>query len=205
MQPFDRLEAIAAPLMRENVDTDMIVRVERLVALRRGEFGPYVFESLRYGPDGKEDPDFILNRSGYRQARILVTGANFGCGSSRESAVWSLADFGLRCVIAPSFGEIFQTNCIQNGLLPATVSREEAARIAEAIEPGVLDPRLTVDLEACVVSLSTGESIPFEIDSRSREMLLKGQDAISMTLQDGGDIQAYQVRDRTARRWIYEF
>lgn len=205
MQPFNRLDAIAAPLMRDNVDTDMIVRVERLVALRRGEFGPYIFESLRYGPDGEEDPDFILNRSGYRQARILVAGTNFGCGSSRESAVWSLADFGFRCVIAPSFGEIFQTNCIQNGLLPVTLCRAEVERIAEAVEPGVPDARLTVDLEACVISLPNGEGIRFEIDTRSREMLLKGQDAISMTLQDIADIEAYQLRDRTARRWIYEF
>lgn len=204
MQPFRRLRAVAAPLMRDNVDTDMIVRVERLVALRRGEFGPYAFESLRYEQDGKEVADFILNREPYRKAQILVAGGNFGCGSSRESAVWSLADFGIRCVIAPSYGEIFHNNCIQNGLLPITLPRIEVERIADVVMPGATDPALEVDLEACTIGLPDGHEIAFEVDPRAREMLLEGQDSIALTLRDAGLIDRFQASDKTARPWIYD-
>ncbi|CEJ11123.1 3-isopropylmalate dehydratase small subunit [bacterium YEK0313] len=205
MQPFTRLEAIAAPLPRANVDTDMIVRVERLVALRRGAFGPYAFESLRYHADGTENDAFILNQAGYRAAQILVAGPNFGCGSSRESAVWSLWDFGIRCIIAPSFGEIFENNCIQNGLLPITLPHEIVADLAAAIAPGSNTPHLAVDLGARTVTRAGAAPISFAIDDRSRAALLNGWDAIALTQRDEAEIAAFQARDRASRPWIYRF
>lgn len=203
MQPFTRLDAIAAPLTRANVDTDMIVRVERLVALRRGAFGPYAFESLRYHADGAENEAFILNQAGYRAAQILVAGPNFGCGSSRESAVWSLWDFGIRCVIAPSFGEIFENNCIQNGLLPITLPHAVVEELAAAVAPGSNTPRLTVDLGDRTVTRPGAAPISFGIDDRARAALLNGWDAIELTLRDEADIVAFQARDQASRPWIY--
>src|SRR5919205_1213678 len=124
MQPFTKVGGPAAPLLRANVDTDLIIRIERLVGTRREELGPFAFEALRRRADGSEDPDFVLNRPEYRGAPILLAGPNFGCGSSREGAVWALMGAGIRCVIAPSFGDIFFSNCFQNGLLPVVLPEE---------------------------------------------------------------------------------
>jgi 3-isopropylmalate/(R)-2-methylmalate dehydratase small subunit len=121
MEKFTKLSAIAAPIMRQNIDTDMVIRVERLRDLPPDKLGPYAFESWRYKPDGKEAPEFVLNRPPFRDARIILAADNFGCGSSRDAAVWSLFSFGIRCVIAPSFGPIFYNNCFQNGLLPVAL------------------------------------------------------------------------------------
>jgi len=134
MQKFNKLSAIAAPIMRQNIDTDMVIRVERLRDLPPDKLGPYAFESWRYKPDGSEAPEFVLNRPPYREAKIILAADNFGCGSSREAAVWSLFGFGIRCVIAPSFGPIFYNNCFQNGLLPVAVPLEVIEEMVAEVE-----------------------------------------------------------------------
>src|SRR5262245_19092793 len=129
MEKFTKLTGSAAPLMRQNVDTDVVIPILRLIGRKRGELGQYCFEPWRYRPDGSENPDFVLNRPRYRGANILVAGENFGCGSSREAAVWSLMDCGFRCVIAPSFGDIFHANAFQNGMLPIRLPKSEVDRL----------------------------------------------------------------------------
>src|SRR5579863_8871350 len=146
MEKFTRLTAVAAPLLKRNIDTDVIIRIEKLISLDRAELGPHAFAPLRYRADGSENPDFVLNRPPYRGAQILIAGENFGCGSSREGAVWALWGMGLRCVIAPSFGDIFFNNCFQNGLLPITLDAAMVERLAELVEASQGQP-LTVDLE----------------------------------------------------------
>lgn len=203
MRKFTRLTATAAPLMQDNIDTDTIVRVERLVALRAGQFGPYLFEGMRYRDGGEENPEFILNLPGYRGAEILVAGANFGCGSSRESAVWSLADFGIRCIVAPSFGEIFRNNCVQNGLLPIQLPAAEVQLIADQIAPGSNRNDLTVDLETGMIAGPDGTVTVFSIDPLSRRILMSGKDAIALTMNMIGDVDAFQASDRKRRPWVY--
>ncbi len=204
MTPFTRLTAIAAPLMRQNVDTDVIIRIERLVALRPGELGPWAFESWRYRPDGSEDPAFLLNREPYRHAKILLAGTNFGCGSSREGAVWALAGMGYRCVIAPGFGDIFFNNCFQNGVLPVVLPADAVQSIAGQVAADPAGRLITVDLEACVVIAPDGVRHPFTVDDLRRDGLLRGLDDIGLTLQRAGEIDAFQARDRLARPWVYE-
>ncbi|MFC7538308.1 3-isopropylmalate dehydratase small subunit [Siccirubricoccus deserti] len=147
MQPFRTVTGIAAPLLRANIDTDMIIPVQRLVGASRDGLGPYGFERFRYLADGSDNPEFPLNRKAFRTAPILLAGENFGCGSSREGAVWTLMGMGLRCVIAPSFGDIFHNNCFQNGLLPVRLPEALIRRIAEAVEASPGNARVTVDLE----------------------------------------------------------
>lgn len=204
MTPFTRLTAIAAPLMRQNVDTDVIIRIERLVSLRPGELGPWAFESWRYRPDGSEDPAFLLNREPYRHAKILLAGTNFGCGSSREGAVWALASMGYRCVIAPGFGDIFFNNCFQNGVLPVVLPADAVQSIAEQVAVDPAGRLITVDLEACVVVAPDGGRHPFTVDDLRRDGLLQGLDDIGLTLRRAGEIDAFQARDRRARPWVYE-
>ena len=202
MQPFRILRGVAAPLMRQNVDTDVIIRVERLISLERDALGPWAFESWRYTPDGAERPDFLLNQEPYRTAPILLAADNFGCGSSREGAVWALAGQGIRCVVAPSFGDIFYGNCFQNGVLPVALPREEVDRMAEearADPPGIW----TVDLEAKAITTPAGRRIAFAIDPQRREMLLEGLDQIGLTRRREDEIDAFQARDRRERPWIY--
>ncbi|MDX3906393.1 MAG: 3-isopropylmalate dehydratase small subunit [Pigmentiphaga sp.] len=203
MTPFTRLQSNAAPLMRDNIDTDLIIRVEPLFSgVPRQELGRYCFESLRYRADGSEDPDFVLNQAPYRDARILLAGANFGCGSSREGAVWALMAMGVRCVIAPGFGDIFYGNCFQNGLLPVRLPRAEVERLAAQVRNDPAQP-LTVDLEQCMVAGPDGRPLAFEIAALRREALLEGLDAIAQTLRRSELIDAFQARDATRRPWIY--
>jgi len=200
VEKFTVHEGVAAPLHRRDVNTDVIIRIERLVAEPRHRLGGYLFESLRFHPDGEENQDFILNQDGHRQASVLIAGANFGCGSSREGAVWALAEFGIRSVIAPSFGEIFYNNCFQNGLLPIVLDQDEVLALAEeAVEPAVF----TVDLVHRRIVTPTGREIPFEIEPARREALLEGLDAIDMTLKRRAAIDAYCERDRSDRPWIH--
>src|SRR6516162_11074946 len=147
-RPFTSLSAIAAPIMRSNIDTDVIIRIERLVGTSiRGTLGKWAFGSLRYLPDGSEDPEFILNREPYRQAEILVTGPNFGCGSSREGAVWSLQEMGIRAIVGSSFGDIFFANCFQNGILPIVIDKAIVDGLAAEVEQSQGAARVSVDLE----------------------------------------------------------
>jgi len=203
-QPFNRLTAIAAPIMRGNIDTDVIIRIERLVGNTvRGTLGQWAFGSLRYRPDGTENPEFILNREPYRQAEILVTGPNFGCGSSREGAVWSLQELGIRAIIGSGFGDIFFANCFQNGILPVVIDKEIVDQLAADIEATQGAGRVSIDLEMQTIVTPSGERHTFEIDPRRREGLLQGLDEVAMTLQRDNEIRAFQAADRSARPWIY--
>src|SRR5271168_3307897 len=203
-KPFTKLSAIAAPIMRGNIDTDVIIRIERLVGNSiRGTLGKWAFGALRYLPDGSENPEFILNRELYRQAEILVTGPNFGCGSSREGAVWSLQEMGIRAIIGSSFGDIFFSNCFQNGILPIVVDKEIVDALAAEVEHSQGAGRISVDLEEQAITSPSGNRHRFEIDPRRRAGLLKGLDEIASTLQRDAEIRAFQATDRTERPWIH--
>jgi len=203
MERFTVLEAVAAPLLRQNVDTDIIIRVERLRDLERDALGPYAFESWRYLPDGTEDPGFVLNRPPYREARIILAADNFACGSSREAAVWALWGFGIRAVIAPSFGPIFFNNCFQNGLLPVVLPLEAVMQLAAEVEASQGRGKVRVDLERCQVVAPSGKAWSFEIDRLRREGLLQGLDQIELTRARDVEIRAHQARDRELHPWIY--
>jgi 3-isopropylmalate/(R)-2-methylmalate dehydratase small subunit len=201
VQPFTGITGPAATLLRANIDTDVIIRIERLTSVVREQLGPYAFEALRYRKDGSEDPDFVLNRPMYRDAPILIAGANFGCGSSREGAVWALMAAGLRCVIASSFGDIFYNNCFQNGLLPVVLPEATVRHLAAQAEQGA---SLTIGLLDCAITLPGGEKVSFEINAARRQALIEGLDDISRTLRQRADIVAWQSRDRAARSWIWD-
>jgi 3-isopropylmalate/(R)-2-methylmalate dehydratase small subunit len=203
-QPFTGLSAIAAPIMRGNIDTDVIIRIERLVGNSvRGSLGKWAFGSLRYLPDGSENPAFILNREPYRHAEILVTGPNFGCGSSREGAVWALQEMGIRAVIGSSFGDIFFANCFQNGILPIVIDKEIVDGLAAEIEFTQGSGRISVDLEAQTIMSPSGTRHHFEIDPRRRAGLLEGLDEVLLSLRRDDEIRAFQASDRGARPWIH--
>ena len=201
MEKFTVLTAQAAPLLRANINTDVIIRIERLIYLPKEELGRYCFEAWRYLPDGSEAPDFVLNQPAYRQARILLAGENFACGSSREAAVWSMWAMGYRCVIAPSFGDIFFNNCFQNGLLPIVLPAPILADLAAEAVAGVAD--FTVDLVRREIVTPSGRRVPFEVDEARRQALLDGLDEIGMTLLRAGEISEFQAQDRADRPWIY--
>src|SRR6201992_3795769 len=176
-KPFGKLNAVAAPIMRSNIDTDIIIRIERLVGNSiRGTLGKWAFGSLRYLPDGSENPAFILNRKPYRQAEILVTGPNFGCGSSREGAVWSLQEMGIRAIIGSGFGDIFFANCFQNGILPIVVDKAIVDSLAAEIEATQGAGKVSIDLEAQTILSHSGQRYAFSIDPRRRAGLLQGLD-----------------------------
>ncbi|HKW52365.1 MAG TPA: 3-isopropylmalate dehydratase small subunit [Stellaceae bacterium] len=204
MEKFTVLRAVAAPLLRENIDTDIIIRIERLVgASRRSDLGGYAFEAWRYLPDGGETPGFILNREPYRRARILLAGRNFGCGSSREGAVWALAQLGFRAVLAPSFGDIFRNNCFQNGVLPVALAQTVIEELARQVEAAPERNQVTVDLARSVVVAPDGGETPFSIDALRREALLGGLDDIALTMKREDEIGRFQAADRARRPWIY--
>jgi 3-isopropylmalate/(R)-2-methylmalate dehydratase small subunit len=203
-KPFTRLDAIAAPIMRSNIDTDVIIRIERLVGTSvRGTLGKWAFGSLRYLPDGSENPEFILNRDPYRQAEILITGPNFGCGSSREGAVWSLLEMGIRAVVGSGFGDIFFANCFQNGILPIVVDKAIVDGLAAEVEHSQGAGRVSVDLEEQTIISPSGKRHRFEIDPRRRQGLLQGLDEVALTLQRDVEIRAFQASDRIERPWIH--
>jgi 3-isopropylmalate/(R)-2-methylmalate dehydratase small subunit len=203
-KPFNNFTAIAAPIMRANIDTDVIIRIERLVGNSvRGSLGKWAFGALRYLPDGSENPEFILNREPYRQAEILVTGPNFGCGSSREGAVWSLQEMGIRAVIGSSFGDIFFANCFQNGILPVIVDKRTAENLAAEIEATQGAGKVSIDLEAQTITTPEGKTLRFDIDPRRRDGLLQGLDEVMLTLQRDHEIRSFQEADRAARPWIH--
>jgi len=198
--PFTTVTGPAVPLMRPNVDTDVIIRIERLTTLGRHELGPYALEALRHRPDGSEDPACVLNAPRFRQAPVLLAAENFGCGSSREGAVWALQGLGVRCVIAPSYGDIFWSNCFQNGVLPIRLPMKQVQALAAQCEQGAA---VTIDLQACTVTAPDGEALPFAIDLLRREALLHGLDDIGLTLKDDGLIREWQAADRQHRPWAW--
>jgi 3-isopropylmalate/(R)-2-methylmalate dehydratase small subunit len=186
--PLARFSARVAALPMENIDTDQILPAAYMKGLTRDGLGVHLFERMRYHPDGRPRADFVLNRPALRDAAILVAGANFGCGSSREHAVWALKDHGIRCIVAPSFGMIFAGNCARNGLLLIALDDGDAARVGAAQGQPV-----TVDLTAQTIHLPDGESIAFTIDARVRQRLLSGQDDIARTLTHADAIAAYET------------
>jgi len=201
MKPFTRITAVAAPIDMTNVDTDKIVPARFLRKARGTDYGKYLFHDLRYRADGSDNPDFILNQAPYRNAQVLVAGDNFGCGSSRESAVWVLMDFGIRSVIAPSFGDIHYGNALQNGLLPVRLADETCEKLRRELHdrPGA---QMTVDLEALRVTGPDGASYPFEIDASNREKLLKRLDDVALVLQHLPDIEAFEKRYHAEAPWL---
>jgi 3-isopropylmalate/(R)-2-methylmalate dehydratase small subunit len=205
MDKFTQLEAIAAPLLRINVDTDAIIPSREMKRVSKEGLGEGLFAGWRYAEPGgrEENRDFILNREPYRQAGILLSGANFGCGSSREHAVWALGEWGIRCVIAPSFGAIFYGNCVRNGILPVVLDNNVVENLAQEVEADPEQNRITVDLTNCVVISPKGASHIFEIAPADRKMLMEGLDAIAMTMKRDDEILAFQARDRLKRPWIY--
>lgn len=209
MRSFTTLEAIAVPYLEANVDTDLIIRAERCVYAKREELGFYAFEAIRYlsvekdAPRGVENSACIFNQSPFRDAQILLGGPNFGCGSSREPAVRALDSMGIRCVIAPSFGEIFAGNCLQNGIPVIRLPIEAVERLGREILAHPDQARLRVDLHAQTVIDASGGSIAFEFDPLRKRMLLEGLDEIAMTLTLSDKIEAFQRADRARRPWIY--
>jgi len=196
MEKFSFLAAVAAPFPRKNVDTDFIIRVERCTSTPKEELGKYAFEMARFLPDRSDNPDFVLNQPRYRGAEILVCGEFFGTGSSREMAVWAIAGMGIRCLIAPSYGQIFYGNCLQNGLLPIVLSPpfvDELMREAEQGKP------FEVDLQGQTVN----RRVRFEISARRKKMLLEGLDDLGLTLAMEPAIAAFETADRSRRPWIY--
>ena len=205
MKRFTRLEGIAAPILIENIDTDVIIRIERLVGNGiRGTLAPWCFGALRYRADGSEDPGFILNRPPYREAEIIIGGRNFGCGSSREGAVWSLQERGVACVIAPRVGDIFFNNCFQNGVLPVVLDQAVIEGLAREVEQSQGAGKVTVDLENTVVVSPSGQRHPFKVEARRREALLEGLDEIGVTRRKVAAIDGFQARDRARRPWVYQ-
>jgi 3-isopropylmalate/(R)-2-methylmalate dehydratase small subunit len=201
MEKVSKITGAAAPLMLANVDTDVIIRIERLMGVPKDQLGRHAFEALRYREDGSEEPLFVLNQPSFRGAPILLAGANFGCGSSREGAVSALWGMGTRCVIAESFGDIFRNNCFQNGLLPVQLPPAALDVLSREAMTGV---SVTVDLVSQTVTAPRGQVFSFEIDSLRRDALLKGLDDIAQTMLRESDIAAWQRRDRERRPWIWE-
>ncbi|HWT08086.1 MAG TPA: 3-isopropylmalate dehydratase small subunit [Roseomonas sp.] len=204
MQKFTKVAGPAAPMLRANVDTDVIIPIQRLVGTGREGLGPYAFERLRYNKDGSDNPDFVLNLPQYRDSPILLAGANFGCGSSREGAVWALMGMGFRAVLAPSFGDIFFNNCFQNGMLPIVVPEDVVARIAAETEAAQGARHTAIDLARQVIVTPEGAEIPFTVDARKKEALLEGLDDIALTLRFKDAIDGWYAADRAARPWVWE-
>lgn len=200
MQPFTQLSGIAAPLPITNVDTDMIIPKQFLKSIKRTGFGVNLFDEMRYTADGAEIADFVLNKAPYRNASILVAGENFGCGSSREHAPWALADFGIMCVIAPSFADIFYNNCFKNGMLPITLLQEQVDSLMHVAESNT--PTITVDLEEQTVTAGNTQ-YSFEVDAFRKHCLLHGLDDIGLTLQQESSISAFESTDKTTRPWLF--
>jgi len=200
MQPFTHLDGRAAPLAVANIDTDQIIPKQFLKTVEREGLGKGLFYDLRFDEQGQPKPDFVLNQEAYAGASVLIAGDNFGCGSSREHAPWALLDFGLRCVIAPSFAEIFYNNCFNNGLLPITLPEGEVKALMDEAKGG--NHLFTVDLETQTVVSPSGRKVSFEIDPGRKEKLLKGLDAVGETLQHAGDISVFEERRRLGQPWM---
>ena len=191
MEKFDKLTGIAAPLDIINVDTDMIIPKQFLKTIQRSGLGKNLFDEMRYAPDGEEIADFVLNQAAYREAQILVAGDNFGCGSSREHAPWALLDFGIRCIIAPSFADIFYNNCFKNGILPIVLPQTEVDKLMDDAKRGA-NATISVDLESQTIQGPDGGTISFEIDGFRKQCLMEGLDDIGLTLQKAQAIDAYE-------------
>jgi 3-isopropylmalate/(R)-2-methylmalate dehydratase small subunit len=200
MDKFTTLTGIAAPMPLVNIDTDMIIPKQFLKTIERSGLGKNLFDEMRFTPDGKEIPGFVLNQPAYRKAEILVAGDNFGCGSSREHAPWALLDFGIRCVISTSFADIFFNNCFKNGILPVVLPQAAVNHLMEDARKGA-NARITVDLPSQTVTASDGTSFAFEVDAFKKHCLLNGLDDIGLTLEKASAIDSFEKRNATLRPW----
>ena len=201
MDKFTTLTGIAAPMPLINVDTDMIIPKQFLKTIQREGLGKNLFDEMRFDDDGNEIPDFVLNQPAYRDAEILVAGDNFGCGSSREHAPWAIKDFGIRCVIAPSFADIFYNNCFKNGILPIALPQDQVDVLMKDAEKGA-NARMSIDLEAQEVATSDGQIFSFELDAFKKHCLLNGLDDVALTLEKGPSIDAFEAKATQDRPWV---
>ncbi len=201
MEKFTTTTGVAAALPLANIDTDKVIPARFLKTIKRTGLGVHLFDTLRYDSEGKERPDFVLNQEPYRKAEILIAFENFGCGSSREHAPWALLDFGIRCIIAPDFADIFHTNCFKNGILPIRLPRHICEPLMEDSRMGG-NARITVDLARQVVVRPNGEEIPFEIDPFRKHLLLNGLDDIGQTLQHATEIDQYEAQRHANQPWL---
>ncbi|MGH6989644.1 MAG: 3-isopropylmalate dehydratase small subunit [Stellaceae bacterium] len=202
MDKFTTLTGVAAPLPVIDVDTDMIIPARYLKTIERKGLAKGLFHAQRIRADGTENPDFVLNKPAYRKARILVAGPNFGCGSSREHAPWALLDFGIRCIIASSFADIFYANCFKNGVLPITLPQKIVDQLMDDAKNGA-NARLTIDLDAQTITRPDGSTIPFEIDPFRKQTLLDGLDEIGLTEAKGREISSFETTNRTTQPWLW--
>ena len=201
MEKFEKLSGIAAPMPLINVDTDMIIPKQFLKTIKRSGLGANLFDEMRFDGDGNEIAGFVLNQPAYREAEILVAGDNFGCGSSREHAPWAIKDFGIRCVIAPSFADIFYNNCFKNGILPIALPQEQVDVLMKEAEKGA-NARIEVDLEAQTVSTSDGDVISFDVDAFKKHCLMNGLDDIALTMEKVSAIDTFEAGASVARPWV---
>jgi len=201
MEKFTTLTGIAAPLPMINVDTDMIIPKQYLKTIKRTGLGKGLFAELRYHEDGKPKPDFVLHQAPYDKAKILIAGDNFGCGSSREHAPWALLDFGFRCVIAPSFADIFYNNCFKNGILPIRLPQQEIDKLLDDASRGA-NATITVDLENQEIRGPDGGAIHFDIDPHLKRCLIEGLDDISLTMEKAEHIDRFEAESKLRRPWI---
>ena len=201
MDRFTNLTGIAAPMPLVNIDTDMIIPKQFLKTIKRSGLGVNLFDEMRYDDEGNEIPDFVLNQPQYRDAEILVAGDNFGCGSSREHAPWAIKDFGIRCVIAPSFADIFYNNCFKNGILPIALPQEQVDVLMKDAEKGS-NARIVVDLEAQTVTTSDGETFTFDVDPFKKHCLLEGLDDIGLTMEKASSIDSFETKVASERPWV---
>ncbi|WP_185804322.1 3-isopropylmalate dehydratase small subunit [Pontivivens nitratireducens] len=201
MEKFTTLEGVAAPMPLVNIDTDMIIPKQFLKTIKRTGLGKNLFDEMRYDAQGQEIPDFVLNQPAYRDAKILIAGDNFGCGSSREHAPWALADFGIRCVISTSFADIFFNNCFKNGILPIVLPQSEVDKLMDDAARGA-NAVITVDLENQTISGPDGGTISFDVEPFRKHCLLNGLDDIGLTMQKAASIDAFEAQYKTAAPWI---
>ena len=201
MEKFTKLTGIAAPMPLVNIDTDMIIPKQFLKTIARTGLGKNLFDEMRYTQEGQEIPDFILNQPAYRASEIIVAGDNFGCGSSREHAPWALLDFGIRCVIATSFADIFYNNCFKNGILPVVLPKEAVDVLMADAQKGA-NARISVDLENQTVTSSDGQSFGFEVDAFKKHCLMNGLADIGLSFEKVAAIDSFESRAKTLRPWV---
>lgn len=201
MDKFDNLTGVAAPMPLINIDTDMIIPKQFLKTIKRSGLGANVFDEMRFNDDGSEKEDFVLNKPAYRESQIIVAGENFGCGSSREHAPWALLDFGIRCVIAPSFADIFYNNCFKNGILPIALPQEDVDKLMEDANRGA-NATLSIDLENQTIKGPDGGEIAFEIDAYRKHCLLNGLDDIGLTMEKEGSIDTFEAQHKAGQPWL---
>lgn len=201
MEKFEKITGVAAPMPMINIDTDMIIPKLFLKTIKRSGLGVNLFDEMRYDDDRNERPEFILNQPAYRDAEILVAGDNFGCGSSREHAPWAIKDFGITCVIAPSFADIFFNNCFKNGILPIALPQEQVDVLMKDAEKGA-NARMTIDLETQEITTSDGDVFKFDVNSFKKHCLLEGLDDIGLTMEKSDSIANFETMAASARPWV---